>query len=800
MANPIRLFAEFKDDLGNDYRLNIHQAGWQVTPFEFNLGADGFTLRYTGDNENRMQAVIGSEVTFTLMENDAQHTSFLVALATSQDADFQISIYKDPDSTNVIFWTGVLLSEQIELQDEAYPIVNTLTAADELGNLQNILYNDDGNAYTGRVNLVEHLHNCIAKTRALHVYNSTDFIIQYANDFFPTTDFASTNALEESFVNHSAFYNVDENGVIQYLDTFAVLENIAITLNARIFYANGIFSVIPIGAAADDSTLTLHKITKSGLLAGISFATDTEKVSGTDFVKLAGNVSAFLPPLRKVQRTWQINANLPVAYDLQYLYPIGTQTVIGTTISDNDLTYSQGSTLRLKIQYEHVAAGGFSISPFGVATIGRLIFRIQIKVGNLYYTNDLSFNLDPWVYGTYLDTDYVQNIEITDAAWSTTEGHFYLPITAGESYINRYSGALIDYQGLYNGSLCTVAPNGQPLVIDLPDLPSQQTGIDVNAFVLAVDSNGLLISDLLTPGNYGKLGLAFFAMTGNATNGDQLVYNANTGNNGREELEQPNVYFGSSDFDTDKNIFESSAGVAVINDWGSLADPTADAAIHTLGVRQVLAGQNDSTPIKRGGYFQTFLSPFNVLDFGGDKYLPFETSYTARSLEGEFEAFQLISNDTDIVAPRPEVIDTHEPQDDSEPVHDLRNMQGPETLPVNPNILRRLLQQPVTEVVSRNAAIYDVLDTDYMMFNTWAGANGSALIYLPTVTGNEGRSMQFHSDSTLAANKYVQLRPFATDTGVTIDGAGSYNFDRAYDGITILCHGGQWYIIQKKEK
>ena len=87
-----------------------------------------------------------------------------------------------------------------------------------------------------------------------------------------------------------------------------------------------------------------------------------------------------------------------------------------------------------------------------------------------------------------------------------------------------------------------------------------------------------------------------------------------------------------------------------------------------------------------------------------------------------------------------------------------------------------------------------------MMFNTWAAANGSSLIYLPTVTGNEGRTMQFHSDSTLAANKYAQVRPFATDTGVTIDGAASYDFDRAYDGITILCHGGQWYIIQKKEK
>ncbi len=110
MADPIRLFAEFKDDLGNDYRLNIHQAGWQVTPFEFNVYADGFTLRYTGDNENRMQAVIGSEVTFTLVENDAQHSLFITALATSQDAEFTLSIYKDPDNTNTLFLTAVILS------------------------------------------------------------------------------------------------------------------------------------------------------------------------------------------------------------------------------------------------------------------------------------------------------------------------------------------------------------------------------------------------------------------------------------------------------------------------------------------------------------------------------------------------------------------------------------------------------------------------------------------------------------------------------------------------------------------
>ena len=58
MADPIRLFAEFQDDLGTAYKLNIHQAGFVGSSTEFNLGADGFTLRYSGNNEDRKQPII----------------------------------------------------------------------------------------------------------------------------------------------------------------------------------------------------------------------------------------------------------------------------------------------------------------------------------------------------------------------------------------------------------------------------------------------------------------------------------------------------------------------------------------------------------------------------------------------------------------------------------------------------------------------------------------------------------------------------------------------------------------------
>jgi len=35
---------------------------------------------------------------------------------------------------------------------------------------------------------------------------------------------------------------------------------------------------------------------------------------------------------------------------------------------------------------------------------------------------------------------------------------------------------------------------------------------------------------------------------------------------------------------------------------------------------------------------------------------------------------------------------------------------------------------------------------------------------------------------------------------VRIDGNTLYRAGRPYDGVTLLCHDGQWYIIQRKEK
>lgn len=800
MADAIRLFAEFTDDLGNDYRLNIHQNGWQVTPFEFNLGGDGFTLRYSGDNENRMQPIIGSELTFTLTENDAQHTLFIEALATSQDAEFTVSVYKDPDGANTLFWVGVMLSEQIELMDEAYPIQNTFNAVDELGNLANTLYNNNGVAFPGRDNIAQHLYKCILKTRALHIYDSTDVLIRYANNFYPTTDFLSVNALIESEVNHSAYYNQNEQSTPEFYTVFAVLEDLATTFNARVFFADGVFNFIPIGALIDDEELDLFTITKAGTVSASATAISTELIVQTDVIKLRGGSQTFLAPLNDVRRTWVTNANLPVLFDTaQFLQPLSGQIAMGTVISDASLLYEADTELRLQFQFEYNYSGGGSFT--GQDVPGRIALRFLIECGGLYYVNALTFGPGSFSSANWQDAYTLTNMNFSAPAWSASPGYFYIPVTPQWSYIDRNTGQIVSPQAFsLGGNTIHVLSNNQPLIIDLEAISTEQTGLEVSAIAVGYSHNGTIITDITGSGAYGKLSnTRVFVMNGEATNGDEIIYNANTANAGQISFEQT-ALIGSSTFNTHKNIFDNGEPGEVIDEWGGLLYPTEDAAIHTLGVKEILAGQNNSTPVKRGSFFSAFVSPFNTLNFDSDRYLPFETSFTARSVECDYEAFKLILDNADIVTPQPEIIDTHEPQDDSEPVYDLRNSYSNDAGNLAPNIFQRFIQQPVTEIENRNGASYDVRTTDYMIMNVWAGPNGSSAVYLPSVTGNEGRSIQFHSDSTISANTYVSLRPSLSDSGVTIDGASSYNFNRAYDGITILCHDSNWFIIQKKEK
>ena len=85
----------------------------------------------------------------------------------------------------------------------------------------------------------------------------------------------------------------------------------------------------------------------------------------------------------------------------------------------------------------------------------------------------------------------------------------------------------------------------------------------------------------------------------------------------------------------------------------------------------------------------------------------------------------------------------------------------------------------------------------HLIFLSYSGANGYHSITLADASVNEGRILRFKTDATINNSKFVKLLPSGSQT---IDGGAEYDMDRGYDGISLLAHSDEWYIIQKKEK
>jgi len=156
-----------------------------------------------------------------------------------------------------------------------------------------------------------------------------------------------------------------------------------------------------------------------------------------------------------------------------------------------------------------------------------------------------------------------------------------------------------------------------------------------------------------------------------------------------------------------------------------------------------------------------------------------------------------------------EVMDFEEPQrlyrvmSDYEVRIDRSNYTLPTTSAIRPDLyIRGAVYDEPRILALTNGATFTVNSDDYLLFANYASSSGSlaAILYLPTVTGNEGREVRIKTGSNLSNQRTLLVTKAQVDMGVTIDGSGSASMDRSYDGITVHCIGGQWYITQRKSK
>jgi hypothetical protein len=778
MADAIRLQAEFTDDLGNDWQVNIHDSDYVGSIVPFKLGADGFVLRYSGNNEDRYQPVIGSEVTFTLTEENSDHTTFMDLLATNVEVRFSVSVRKDPDGTDDFWWGGILLPEQVVRPFDYYPIQNTLTASDDLGNLQSVKYNNDGSAYTGIESGIEHLLNCLNKVRTTHLWGTNHFLY-YVNDF-DSTDYTGSDQLDDTRISHYGLYNPDENGVNQYYSALEVLESLARVFNARVFQSQGKWWFLPVGAQKYSSTLTVEGTQKDGT-AITQQSIAAAKAFDSNFERLRGYEYSYLAPLKTVKRTRRFNGNWPVILDNLY-----TEAQFGTTLSDTDIDYVTGTILAVSGTFNYTYDGDGTST--GNDRVSRVELEFTIKIGSKYLQRTVTYSGTQLVFYGFGDPSEFP-YEYTTHIYSDTS-------LSSSAATYTIVSPIFDKQ---DGESLSI-----PFYIELPALASDESGLDITVDINGIDDTGAADTDLTntTDADY-EIVVLRADVIGDEALGDTVTFTATNSDTARADLDQGEVLFG--DYQTvnaDGTISFIEGFVQTFStSWQSLNYTGTGLSINKLAVQEILGGQVKPTRIQRGEVYGLPIYMWQVIDDTDGDYALFEMTYTARSLTNEVEAFLISRDITNVTADQDDAKDTMTPITETDIVKASTAFKASnKMLGDGYRGYGSRNQTAIRTVINRDGSTPRVLDSDLHIFNTWTGANGMSTFQLPPIASSHGRIIQFHSDNTISANTFVRLVP-ATGDSAKIDGATSYDFNRNYDGITILGHtDGDWYIIQKKDK
>lgn len=781
-----RHFAEFADEAGNVWRINIHDADLPgaYTATEFKVGAEGFVLSYSGNNEQQHQPIIGSSVEFTFYEETAQHTQTLDLFYSNPEGRMLLEIYRDPDGTPSLYWRGVILAEQVTRMDEAKPTAVRITASDDLGNLKDIPFDVTlGGLGSSGLTVKNHLVRCLSGLRTRDLWTSGDGFLRYIND---VEGYHATLSSSDPLSDMTATIpiTVEDDGTTTPFNCFDILSGLATAMNARVFLSEGVFWFLPIAVhqrvadgAALGSLIKQYDIDAVATTWGIAQIIDIngrqESFSGTTFTKLAGHSFTHLPPAKSVTRTRRFNGNMFV--------DVGNDDTIITsgwnvTLEDNGRTYDIGTRFRVSGFVE------FQVSPDASYTFAADDARVHVEVETLLQC------------GT----------------------RFYTPETWGASPSNRY---VVDVR-TFDRSQGVNMSTAYAWITD--DLPSEQTSVDAYIVVKFFDQTGANVTaDFVGEDFY--LDARIEVVDDNGANDDEILYRATSSDDNVVEVDQGECIFGDPiSYSAQGKIRPFISGVGYVDGQWKSSQTTGPVALHRLGVDEALARQRYATKIHSGTVYGTDLEMWMTIVEDSDYYVAFQMTKTINRREATVERFKIAWDSTGITSaddpPRSggttgSVLDmvaitantltgnVQQSKPSAGVVPDTftggRSMQT--TTDIGPLFTR-------VTTIEHTSGSSEILAADgygYAFMNTYVdSATGFGTVYLPKVADSEGRTYKFETDDTIGSTKYVKIGPDASEytNGVRIDGAQSFAMNRSYDGIEVMCIGGTWFVTDRKEK
>lgn len=851
----VLLYSVFKSDYGSDFTIEIIDTEFSGTPTEFKTDSRGFVLDYNTETDDIVNPIIGSSCTIGMyVEDVTQETAFITLLKNYQEDRYYVRIYSSEDSRVIditdttvsnfnarvqadggtvestscitsdintlggakfyipsvsedIYWVGKITQDLVTIEDNYYPYLYEIKAADGIGLLSNYDYTTAGNK-----TLFEVFKESIDLIGVDHLYSDLNFYLSTCFNYWDVNQTYDVDTDASTLVrfNTLVYRETNDDGSFTQPKALDVLKELCTIFGARIYQRRGSY-VLEQYKEREDVEYRYFKYDKYGDELLVEDRIDDASITQTSYqgARLAGGNYNFLPALKRVEITYNQNRLNNLLANRLTFTGASSAVSLGTLVDDNNAQIN----INGNVYYSFIYDGSGATAP---VKFYRAVFRLQLKQEDI--NNPGTFY--------YLKRDFqpTGNGQLYSAtSWTTTASYYYFD--AGEGKNNTAGLNLAS-------SFSVISP---PLQVD------GNATLDVEFYSLYEHNfTTATYTQVNAPTNYtdtATINEVTALYLNNGVPGTTVqVYtsvNANTKVASNLTLDLGEVKVGDSQgLDGSFYIYNGSAWVPSTS-WRR-GNSGSYLNLYKLLTKEVLSFYRN--PVER--FNGTILAPYTYgtrLVWDSKYFMPTTASYNAGYDEWSGEWFVIETDETDITANEPvdldpvdagflgrvsgqsgsdEVIVATEVVTDNATVsndvvvsNDLTvdnnvtvsggtSLQG--TSLTNLNHTGNQIES-ITDVEHSPGSTYTVQDSDFMLFNTWeAGAgNGTATINLPAAQDHEGRLLRFKSDSSISSQHSINLQPSGSDT---IDGEASFSFNRDYDGVMILAHSRAWYIIQRKSK
>ena len=331
MSREKKFELSLQSDNGTYYRLDVYDNNAiSSTTYTPKLGADGFTLTYQTDNDNRFTGLIPSEVTFDILVTEDGEQAVVNDIRGSVYGGFDIAIYKSTDDvTYELYWAGLLLNDISPEQDISRPTRIKLTAVCGLAPLRDIDFNvDTGYSTPSSFQTLNYFVNIFNNQIGLQnfYWSLTDTYITTSVDW--TTDTMTSVVYRDPLVasrfNFMAYVEINEDGSKKFKSSFELLDNVCKAWGMRCFFSDGRWHLIQVNNYDNWKAPNTHYIRNFSKVynssnAGASLLSSSNAsyttTEGTDIKRYGGSFD-FLPILRSVET----NYNHLQSFDMPFFY------------------------------------------------------------------------------------------------------------------------------------------------------------------------------------------------------------------------------------------------------------------------------------------------------------------------------------------------------------------------------------------------------------------------------------------------------------------------------------------------